>query len=59
MGLELETWEQPLLMVVLDQVSTRGASNTNAIWGASIKMSEKDPKTKWISAAVCLLFSED
>ena len=28
MGLELETWEQPLLMVVLDQVSTRGASNT-------------------------------
>ena len=28
MGIELEKWEQPLLMVVLDQVSTRGASNT-------------------------------
>jgi dynein heavy chain len=39
--------------------TTRGASNTNAIWGASIKMSEKDRKEKWISAAVCLLFSED
>lgn len=28
MGIELESWERPLLMVVLDQVSTRGASNT-------------------------------
>merc|ERR1711871_1064417 len=39
--------------------TTRGASNTNAIWGATIKMAEKDRKEKWISAAVCLLFSED
>jgi len=39
--------------------TTRGASNTNAIWGASLKMSEADRKEKWVSAAVCLLFSED
>ena len=28
MGIELESWERPWLMVVLDQVSTRSASNT-------------------------------
>ena len=28
MGVELESWERPWLMVVLDQVSTRSASNT-------------------------------
>ena len=28
MGLELEKWDEPLLVVVLDQVSTHGASNT-------------------------------
>ena len=39
--------------------TTRGASNTNAIFGASIKMKEGDKKEKWISAACCLLFSED
>ena len=39
--------------------TTRGASNTNAIFGATIKMQETDRKEKWISAAVCLLFSED
>jgi len=39
--------------------TTRGASNTNAIWGASLKMAESDRKEKWVSAAVCMLFSED
>jgi dynein heavy chain len=39
--------------------STRGASNTNAIFGASIMMAENDTKERWISAAVCLLFSDD
>ena len=39
--------------------STRGASNTNAIWPATILMSESDTKEKWVSAAVCLLFSDD
>ena len=39
--------------------STRGASNTNAIFGASIMMAETDTKERWISAAVCLLFSDD
>ena len=28
MGIELESWERPVLMVVPDQLSTRGASNT-------------------------------
>merc|ERR1711871_1807889 len=39
--------------------STRGASNTNAIFAASIMMAETDTKEQWISAAVCLLFSDD
>merc|ERR1711871_748727 len=39
--------------------STRGASNTNAIFGASIMMAETDRKEKWISASVCMLFSDD
>ena len=39
--------------------STRGANNTNAIFGASIKMNEADTKERWISAACCLLMGDD
>merc|ERR1711871_10136 len=39
--------------------STRGANNTNAIFGATILMNENDTKGKWISAAVCMLFTDD
>jgi len=39
--------------------STRGASNTNAIFGATVLMNENHTKEMWISAAVCMLFSDD
>ena len=39
--------------------STRGANNTNAIFGATIMMNEAERKEKWISAAVCILFTDD
>merc|ERR1711871_1244734 len=58
-ALETRFLEQGYYECPVFACTTRGASNTNAIWGASIKMAESDRKEKWISAAVCLLFSED
>lgn len=58
-ALETRLVEQGYYECPVFTCSTRGASNTNAIFGASIKMAETDGKEKWISAAVCLLFSED
>ena len=58
-ALETRFIEQGYYECPVFSCTTRGASNTNAIFGASIKMKEGDKKEKWISAACCLLFSED
>ena len=58
-ALETRFVEQGYYECPVFSCTTRGASNTNAIFGASIKMKEGDKKEKWISAACCLLFSED